>query len=115
MVTVIAVHKRLSKDGKPFIALELQGKLELVQSTVNGKFYATSRRCFITSTFSEEVAEAFIGNKMQGEIIRVQCDPYDFTIPNTGASARLNYTYEFNPIESSERAGKTEISVAMVA
>lgn len=99
MVTVIAVHRRISKEGKPFMVLELQGPLELVQSSVNGKFYATSRRCFLTSTFSEEVAEAFIGSKMEGEIVRVECDPYDFNIPNTGERVRLNYTYDFRPVE----------------
>ncbi|MES2373849.1 MAG: hypothetical protein V4557_14815 [Bacteroidota bacterium] len=103
MVTVIAVHKRCSKEGKPFMVLELQGTLELVQSSVNGKFYATSKRCFITSTFSEEVAEAFIGNKMEGEICRVACDPYDFKVPNTGEIIRLNYTYDFRPVEVVEK------------
>jgi hypothetical protein len=99
MVTVVNAIKRCSKEGKPFMVLELQGTLELVQSSANGKFYATSKKCFITSTFSEEVAKAFIGNKMEGEIARVQCDPYDFRVPNTGEIIRLNYTYDFRPVE----------------
>ena len=75
MVKVINAHKR-TKDGKPFMVLELQGNMELVQSSVNGRFYATSKRCFITSTFTEEVANAFIGNSIEGEIVRSECDPY---------------------------------------
>lgn len=106
MVTVIAAHKRLSKEGKPFMVLELQGSLELVQSSINGKFYATSKRCFITSTFSEEVAEAFIGNKMNGEIIRVECEPYPFKVPATGEVVTLNYSYQYIPVEEGVKMGE---------
>jgi hypothetical protein len=49
MVTVKSFVQRIGKDDKPFISLELTGDIELVQSQNTGRFYATVRRCFISS------------------------------------------------------------------
>jgi hypothetical protein len=42
------------------MSLELTDDAELVQSQNTGRFYATVRRCFISSTFDEETAKALI-------------------------------------------------------
>ena len=100
MVTIINYHQRTStKDGKPFITLELQGEVELVQSVETGRFYATARKCSISSTFTEEVAQTLIGTKFPGSIQRVQKEPYDYTIPETGQIIRLAHGYEYRPDE----------------
>lgn len=58
MVTIVDYHVRTStKDGKEFIALELQGDFELVQSEQTGRFYATAKRCSVSSTFNEDTAK----------------------------------------------------------
>ena len=95
------------------MVLELQGNMELVQSSVNGRFYATSKRCFVTSTFTEEVANAFIGNSLEGEIVRSECDPYTFRIPSTGEIVTLCHTYEFKPVEEKAKKGENRASVTM--
>ena len=41
MVTVMDVVQRTNKEGEPFVALILQGDLEIVQSK-EGNFYATA-------------------------------------------------------------------------
>ena len=97
MVTVINYHLRKSKDGRDFVTLTLQGDLELVQSMETGKFYATARNCSITSTFDEKIAETLIGTKMPGFIRRVESDPYDFTILETGEVIKLAHSYEYSP------------------
>ena len=73
MVTITNYHLRKNKMGKSFVALELQGDVEFVQSLETGRFYATSKRCTITSTFDEERAKSLIGTKMPGKIERQSC------------------------------------------
>lgn len=100
MVTIVNYHQRTSsKDGKTFITLELQGPVELVQSMETDRFYATARKCSISSTFSEEVAKTLIGTQFSGSIVRVQKEPYDYTIPETGQIVRLAHGYEYRPDE----------------
>ncbi len=100
MITVINYHVRQSKDGKDFIALTLQGDIEMVQSMETGKFYATARRCSITSTFDEKTAESLVGSKMPGIIKRVESNPYDYAIPETGEIIKLAHSYEYAPEEN---------------
>jgi hypothetical protein len=97
MVTITKYHLRESKDGKPFIALELQGDIELVQSLETGNFYATARKCSITSTFDEETAKRIIGTQMPGSIVRVQTEAYDFLVPESGEIIRLAHRYQYRP------------------
>ena len=105
MVTVINFHVRQNKDGKDFVTLTLQGDVELVQSMETGKFYATARKCSITSTFDEQTAQRIIGTTMPGTIKRVESDPYDFTVSETGEVIKLAHTYQYQPetAESSRR------------
>jgi hypothetical protein len=74
MVTIIGCQQRQNKEGKYFVALELQGDVELIQSLTTGRFYATARRTSITSTFREEIAKGLIGTKLPGTIKRVESD-----------------------------------------
>ena len=105
MVKIIGFHlAKRGTDGKEFIALELESDIELVQSMDTGKFYATARRCSITSTFSEETAKGLIGQKLPGTIKRVESLPYDYTVEETGEVIKLGHTYEFTPEEAAEIA-----------
>lgn len=97
MVTISKYFLRQSKDGKEFVALELQGDLEMIQSMETGRFYATAKRCTITSTFTEEVAKALVGRQLPGRIDRVETTPYEFVIPESGEVRTLTHTYVYNP------------------
>lgn len=97
MVTIIAYALRESKDGKSFITLQLQGDLEMVQSQETGKFYATARRCSVTSTFDEPTAAALVGKTLPGSIERVACDPYEYTVEETGEVITLVHSYSYVP------------------
>lgn len=96
MVKVINVHLREGDKGN-FMSLELHGDLEMVQSANTGRFYATARKCFISSTFTEQQAKSFIGKELPGEIVRVQCEPYDYTIEDTGEVISLTHSYTYVP------------------
>jgi hypothetical protein len=103
MVTIVDYHVRTSsKDGREFIALELQGDFELVKSEQTGRYYATAKRCSISSTFNEDTAKQLIGTKYPGTIIRVQREAYEYVIPETGESITLTHGYEFRPEEVSK-------------
>ena len=103
MVKVANYHLRKStREGeeKEFIVLELQGDVELVQSLQTGRYYATAKKCTISSTFNEETAKQLIGSTFPGSIVRVQRDPYEYVIPDTGETIMLSHSYEYKPEEA---------------
>jgi hypothetical protein len=97
MLTVTSYQKRQSKDGREFITLELQGGLEMVQSQETGRFYATVRKCSMPTTFDENIAKALVGNQVSGTIVRVSCDPYEYTVPSTGEVITLAHRWSYQP------------------
>ncbi|MEJ7829524.1 MAG: hypothetical protein WKF91_15045 [Segetibacter sp.] len=103
MVKIINYAVRSTKEGKSFVSLQLQGDVELVQSMGTGRFYATAKKCNISSTFDEEVAKSLIGTSFPGKIVRVEAQPYDFVIPETGEVIKLAHSYEYVPEESSSK------------
>lgn len=101
MVTVTSFQARTSIEGKSYIALELQSDdLEFVVSKITGKHYVTVRKCWISSTFNEIIAQKMLGKQMQGSIIKQECEPYEFTIPETGEVITRQHRYEYSPVEN---------------
>ena len=96
MVTITGYRLAKNKDEKGFIVLELSGDIEMVQSMETGNFYATTRKASITS-FSEETAKGLVGTKIAGKIVRVQSDPYDYTVAETCEVLKLAHRYEYKP------------------
>jgi len=97
MVQVVGYSLKTPKEGKPYVALELEGEIEMVQSQNTGRFYATVRRCTISSTFDEMTAARMVGKEMAGTIERVSCEPYEFTIKETGEVTLLSYRWDYQP------------------
>lgn len=97
MVEIINYRVRKNAEGKPFVMLELQGDLAMVQSGQTGRWYCTAKRCLISSTFDEETAKTMIGKQLSGSIERVQTDPYEFTIPETGQIITLGFRWDYVP------------------
>ena len=111
MVTVTGYAVRERADGNTFITLELTGGLELVQSQSTGNFYATVRKCSIPSTFDDEdFAESLVGTKMEGEVVRVDAEPYEYTNKQTGEVITLAHTYAYRPKGSVELIGSTQVT-----
>ena len=96
MVTVINYKKRQAEDGREFFALEVQGGIEMIQSQ-SGNFYATARKSSIPSTFDEMTCNALIGTQISGTIEKVDCEPYQYTVKDTGDVIILNHRYVFQP------------------
>ena len=110
MVKVTGYNIRERKDGSTFVTLELTGGLELVQSETTGKFYATIRKCNIPSTFSEQIAKMMVGTEIEGEVIRIAVDPYDFVNPKTGELITLQHSYAYRPKGAVELIGHTKVN-----
>lgn len=110
MVTVTGYAERTRKDGSTFIALEITGGVELIQSSTTGRYYATVRKCSIPSTFNAIVAEAMIGQKLPGEVVKVITEPYDFVNPRTGELMKLQHSYAYSQDSKVENAiGHTRV------
>jgi hypothetical protein len=103
MVRIISYKLSQNAEGKEFVMLKLQGGVEAIQSQQTGRFYLTAKTCFINSTFDESTAEALIGSQLPGSVERVTCDPYEYTIKETGEVVTLLHRFEYMP-ENKSRA-----------
>lgn len=95
MVTIINFKERNKEDGKSFFVLELQGGIELVQSQKTGQFYATAKKAYIPSTFDQLTCQALIGTQMSGSIEKEECEPYEYTVQETGEVIVLAHRYQY--------------------
>lgn len=101
MVTISGYAERDSKDGKKFYALTVQGGLEMVLSEESGRYYATAKQASVTSTFDEKTCQGLVGTKLPGKISRVVCDPYEYTVQETGEIITLSHRWTYSPNEAS--------------
>ena len=97
MVRIIDYKTRTSEDGKEFFTLEIQGGIEMVLSQTTGNFYATARKSSITTTFNEQTCKALIGTEMPGSIEKQECEPYEYTVEDTGEIITLTHKYMYVP------------------
>jgi len=98
-VTIVGFKQCESREGKPFVAIELQGELRLVQSETTGNFYLTANKCRVSTSFPVEVCQTLIGQKLTGTVEKVSCEPYEYTNRETGEIMTLDYTYVYSPKE----------------
>lgn len=95
MVTVINFEKRINSKKEEFLVLELQGDVEMLRAVSTGKFYVHARTASITTTLNEATCRGLIGTKFQGEIKKVDCEAYSYTIPGTTEVITLNHNYQY--------------------
>lgn len=95
MVRIVNYIKRESDDGREFFVLELQGGVEIVKSQQTQKNYITARKTTIPSTFDEMTCQSLIGSELPGKVVKVECDPYEYTIKDTGEVIVLTHSYEY--------------------
>lgn len=93
-VKIISYKAVQNKEGKEFFALTLMGGIEAVKSS-NGNYYLTAKKASIPSTFSEEICIGLIGQSLEGEIVKIPCEPYSFTSKSTGEEITLKYRYGY--------------------
>ena len=96
-VKIVGYQLKQNKKGEDFVVLELQGDLVMIQSSETGRFYASAKKCSMTSTFSEEAAKTLIGREIPGRIEKVECEEYSLIDQESGEVTTLSYRYEFIP------------------
>lgn len=117
MVRIVGFKECSSLEGKSFISLVLQGGIELIHSA-NGNLYATARKTSVASTFDEETCKSLIGSELPGKIEKVECEPYEYTVQQTGEILVLNYRYLFVAEDEKPQvinADFTELEMAQVS
>lgn len=96
-VHIVDYKERQNAEGEPFFVLILEGDIEMIQSQETKRYYATARRASMTSTFNEETCQRLVGKQLAGSIQKVDCEAYEYTIPETGEIVTLTHRYEFVP------------------
>ena len=104
MVRIIDFKVRMNGEGEPFVALIVQGGIELVKSRESGMMYATAKKASIPSTFSEKTCESLIGQELDGSVQKAECAPYTFTNEETGEVMELDYRWVF--VKEGETVGE---------
>ncbi|WBV51972.1 MULTISPECIES: hypothetical protein [Chryseobacterium] len=98
MVRIINYKRRVA-ENKEFFVLEVSGGIEMVLSKTTGMYYATSKKATITSTFDEETCQSLIGSEFPGSIVKEECEPYEYTIQDTGEIITLSHRYVYRAEE----------------
>ena len=102
MVRIINYSERIAEDGKKFFSLSVQGGIEMIRSKTTNNFYATAKKASITSTFNEETCKALVGTELPGKVVKQVCEPYEYTVEDTGEIIVLNHRYVFMSEEEME-------------
>ncbi|GGZ56425.1 hypothetical protein [Mesonia mobilis] len=95
MVTIVDYKSYQKEDGEKFFTLVVQGGVEAVKSKETGKTYLTARKTQVSSTFDELTCQQLKGSQLPGEVRKVQTDPYEYAIPDTGEIIELSHKYEY--------------------
>lgn len=95
MVKIVDFKTYQRNDGSEFCALVVQGGIEAVKSQETNRMYFTARTVNVPCTFSESTCKALIGSDFLGSIQKVEVEPYDYTIPNTGEVVTLTHSYQY--------------------
>ncbi len=95
MVTIVDYKSFEKENGEKFYCLVVQGGLEVVKSQQTGKTYFTAKTVKVPTTFDENTCLGLIGEKISGVVKKVETDPYDYTVSETGEIIQLNHKYEY--------------------
>jgi hypothetical protein len=95
MVRIIDYTKRQNSAGEDFFLLVLQGGLQLVKSKETNRYYATMKQASMSTTFDENTCKSLIGEEIPGSIVKVETEPYEYTVPETGEVITLSHRWEY--------------------
>lgn len=95
MVTVKEIKKAENSKGEVFFGLIVQSGAVPVKSQKTGRLYFTAKTAFVPTTFDEHTAASLIGTEFEGTVKKVQTEPYDYTIEETGEIITLSHRWEY--------------------
>ena len=94
-VFVKEIKKVENSKGEEFYGLIVQSGAMAVKSKQSGRVYFTAKTAFVATTFDEQTAESLIGAEFEGTIKKVQTEPYEYTIKETGEIIEMNHRWEY--------------------
>lgn len=95
MVKVIDL-KTVEKEGeKSFTMLVVQGGVEPILSKQTGKIYLTMRKANVPTTFDVATCRSLIGLELPGTVKKIECEAYDYTIPESGEIVSLSHQWQY--------------------
>jgi len=95
MVKIVDFKTYQREDGENFQVLVVQGGVEAVKSRETGRTYLTAKTTRVACTFDEATCESLIGSNLPGSIKRVEVEPFEFTIAETGEVVERSHRYEY--------------------
>jgi len=95
MVKIVDFKTYQKEDGTKFCALKVQAGVEAVKSKQTGKMYLTARTATVSCTFDENTCKSLIGSELSGKIMKVDVEPYEYTVPDSGEIITLTERNEF--------------------
>jgi len=95
MVIVKEVKVAKNSQGEEFYGLIMQSGAMAVKSKKTGRVYLTAKTAFVSTTFDKQTASSLVGMEFEGTIRKVDCDPYEYTIEETGEIIELSHRWEY--------------------
>lgn len=95
MVTITDYKRIENENGEPFNMLVVQGGLQTVKSKTTGRSYLTAKKANVSCTFDEATCKSLIGQQIDGNVRKVNVDPYEYTVPSTGEIITLSHSYQY--------------------
>tara|TARA_R110002051_G_scaffold88179_4_gene155433 strand:+ start:25592 stop:25936 length:345 start_codon:yes stop_codon:yes gene_type:complete len=95
MVKIVDYKTMSRENGESFHALVVQGGLESVRSKETNRNYFTVRQTTVPCTFDEDTCKSLIGSELEGSVVRVEVEPYEYVNEDTGQALMLSHRYEY--------------------
>ena len=95
MVTIVDYKSFEKENGEKFFGLVVQGGVEAVKSATTGKSYFTARTATVPTTFNEVTCKNLIGSSLEGNVKKIECEAYNYTVKETGEELLLTHRFEY--------------------
>lgn len=95
MVTIIEYKTFTKENEENFFGLVVQGGVEAVRSANTGKMYFTAKTATVPTTFNETTCKSLVGSTLDGSVKKLECEPYEYTVKETGEIITLSHRYEY--------------------
>jgi len=95
MVTIVDYKSHQKEDGTEFYSLAIQAGVEAVKSKETGRTYLTARTTRVSCTFNKVTCQSLKGTQLPGTIKKVEVEPYEYTVPNSGEIITLSHRYDY--------------------
>jgi hypothetical protein len=95
MVRIVDFKNIKPETGKEFNMLVVQGGIEPLVSKTTGRIYFTMRKANVSTTFDAATCKSLVGTELPGTVEKTTCEPYDYTVPETGEVLNLKHNWQY--------------------